>query len=63
MERKHVFSESEAVSTWDKPVVAVAVRNGIVNGTDAGLMPGSDITRAETAAIVLRLLKKAKLID
>jgi hypothetical protein len=33
------------------------------NGTDAGLMPASDITRAETAAIVQRMLKKAKLID
>ncbi|GAA3413850.1 InlB B-repeat-containing protein [Paenibacillus hodogayensis] len=58
-----MFSDSEAVSAWAKPAVALAVRNGIVNGTDAGLMPASDITRAETAAIVQRMLRKAKLID
>ncbi|NHN32239.1 S-layer homology domain-containing protein [Paenibacillus agricola] len=58
-----MFSGSEAVSAWAKPAVASAVRNGIVNGTDAGLMPASNITRAETAAIVQRMLKKVKLID
>jgi hypothetical protein len=31
--------------------------------TDTGLMPASDITRAETAALVQMMLKKAKLID
>lgn len=58
-----MFSGSEAISAWAKPAVALAVKNGIVGGTDAGLMPGSDITRAETAAIVQRMLRKAKLID
>ncbi|MCU6791576.1 InlB B-repeat-containing protein [Paenibacillus sp. WQ 127069] len=63
VETLSMFSRSESVSVWAKPAVASAVRNGIVNGTDAGLMPGSDITRAETAAIVQRMLRKAKLID
>ncbi|WP_193556127.1 InlB B-repeat-containing protein [Paenibacillus ginsengarvi] len=58
-----IFSDSQAVSTWAKPAVALVVKNGIVDGTGAGLKPASDITRAETAAIIQRMLKKAKFID
>ncbi|RKN82014.1 InlB B-repeat-containing protein [Paenibacillus ginsengarvi] len=54
---------SEAVSAWAKPAVATAVKLGIMNGSEAGLMPGSPITRAETAAVVQRMLQKAGLID
>ncbi|OPH46621.1 hypothetical protein BC351_14130 [Paenibacillus ferrarius] len=51
------------VSAWAKQAVATVVKSGIVSGSDQGLQPTSDITRAETAAIVQRLLKTAKLID
>jgi hypothetical protein len=57
------FSRGNEVSSWAKPAVAMAVKYEIINGSDAGLMPNSDITRAETAVIVQRMLKKAKLID
>lgn len=56
------YSDGGAVQDWARQAVAVAVSNGLVSGSDAGLLPISDITRAETAAIVQRLLEKAKLI-
>ncbi|QJD85700.1 S-layer homology domain-containing protein [Cohnella herbarum] len=54
---------NEEISVWAKPAVASAVKIGIVNGSDAGLKPASEMTRAETAVIVQQMLKKAKLID
>ncbi|WP_256759466.1 InlB B-repeat-containing protein [Cohnella sp. WQ 127256] len=57
------FAGNEEISAWAKPSVALAAKIGIVNGSDAGLRPTSEITRAETAAIVQRMLRKAKLID
>ncbi|MFB5761966.1 cadherin-like beta sandwich domain-containing protein [Paenibacillus medicaginis] len=57
------FADGAAVDAWAKQSVAVAVKSGLVQGRDAGLKPTSDITRAETAAIVQRMLEKAKLID
>lgn len=56
------FSDSTAVGTWAKQGVAAAVKSGLVSGSDAGLLPVSNITRAETAAIVQRMLEKAQLI-
>lgn len=57
------FPDSGAISNWAKAAIISAVKNGIVNGTETGLKPNSSITRAETASIVQRVLKKAKLID
>lgn len=56
------FPDGMEVHSWAKDAVAAAVDNGLVNGTSTGLMPKSLITRAETAAIVQRLLIQAKLI-
>ena len=58
-----VLAGNEEISAWAKPAVALSVKIGIVDGSDVGLMPASEITRAETAAIVQRMLRKAKLID
>ncbi|GFZ94672.1 hypothetical protein GCM10008018_46300 [Paenibacillus marchantiophytorum] len=57
------FTDGAAVDAWAKQAVAATVRSGLVQGRDAELKPMSDITRAETAAIVQRMLEKAKLID
>jgi hypothetical protein len=56
------YSDGTAVDAWAKQAVAAVVKSGLVQGSDAGLMPTSDITRAETAAIIQRMLEKAKLI-
>ncbi|WP_079911359.1 InlB B-repeat-containing protein [Paenibacillus sp. 32352] len=56
------FTDGASVHNWAKASVAVAVRSQLVNGSDAGLLPASDITRAETAAIIQRMLVKAGLI-
>ncbi|MCZ8515513.1 S-layer homology domain-containing protein [Paenibacillus filicis] len=57
------FADGSAVDAWAKQAVAATVKIGLVSGSDAGLQPASNITRAETAAIVQRMLIKAKLID
>lgn len=56
------FPDGMEVHSWAKDAVAAAVENGMVNGTSMGLMPKNLITRAETAAIVQRMLIKANLI-
>ncbi len=56
------FSDAESVHGWARQSVAAAVMSGLVHGSGAALRPNSDITRAETAAIVQRMLEKAGLI-
>jgi hypothetical protein len=56
------FSDGRAVHVWAKQAVAAVISNGLVSGSNEGLLPTSNITRAETAAIVERMLEKAKLI-
>jgi hypothetical protein len=36
---------------------AVCVKKGLIKGSNGQIEPGDEITRAETAAIVLRILK------
>ncbi|ANY65532.1 hypothetical protein BBD42_02915 [Paenibacillus sp. BIHB 4019] len=57
------FTDGAAVDAWAKQAVAATINSGLVQGRDAGLKPASNITRAETAAIVQRMLIKAELID
>ncbi|WP_408638557.1 S-layer homology domain-containing protein [Paenibacillus baimaensis] len=57
------FADSKAVNVWAKQAVAATLMKQLVNGSDSGLMPLSNITRAETAVIVQRMLDAAKLIN
>lgn len=57
------YGDSASVSGYAKAAVASALKNGIVQGADGSLNPDSNVTRAETAAIVKRLLVKAGLIN
>ena len=57
------FADGTSVAAWARTAVAAAVKQGLVNGSQAGLNPASNITRAETATIVQRMLQKAALID
>ncbi|NMO94940.1 InlB B-repeat-containing protein [Paenibacillus lemnae] len=57
------FADQAQVAPWAKPAMAAAVKFGLVQGSNKGLMPAGNLTRAETAAIVQRFLMKASLID
>jgi hypothetical protein len=57
------FADGSDVSRWARPAVAQAVRSGLLQGFPSGLLPKKDMTRAEAAAVVQRLLIEAKLID
>ncbi|AWP29292.1 hypothetical protein B9D94_22935 [Paenibacillus sp. Cedars] len=57
------FADRASVAIWAQQAVAATVKMGLVSGSDTGLQPKSDITRAETAVIVQRMLEKAGLID
>jgi hypothetical protein len=57
------FADREEIAPWAKQAIAAAVEGGLVNGSSAGLLPKSHVTRAETAAMIQRMLVKAKLIQ
>ena len=51
------FSDAAQVSAYARSAVAALVRLGVVQGDEAGrLNPGSNITRAEMAVILHRVL-------
>ncbi len=56
------FSDTAGISSYAKQGVALCIKNGIFSGNNAKLMPKDNYTRAESAVVVLRLLKKANLI-
>ena len=57
------FSDGSRVASWAKSFAAGCVNTGTVNGRANGdVAPKDNITRAETAAIVKRLLQKSNLI-
>lgn len=58
-----VFADRQELADWAKEAAAAMVQQSLVAGNGAGLTPSADITRAETTAMVQRVLKAAKLID
>lgn len=56
------YSDGSQVQAWAAEPVASAIKQGLVQGADGKLMADADISRAQTAAIVKRLLAKAGLI-
>lgn len=58
-----VFTDQAEISGWAKDAVSAAVRNQLVEGSLGGLHPKDEVTRAETAALVRRLLQKSDLIN
>ncbi|WP_186445525.1 cadherin-like beta sandwich domain-containing protein [Paenibacillus cremeus] len=57
------FADGATVSGWAKQATAATVKHQLVEGSNIGLQPSSEITRAETAVIVQRMLAKARLIN
>lgn len=57
------FTDISQASEWAKEGIAVCVRTGIISGRSNGLAaPKANITRAEVAAMIKRLLQKSNLI-
>ncbi|WP_405159181.1 S-layer homology domain-containing protein [Paenibacillus sp. FSL H8-0283] len=56
------YSDSAKVQAWAAEPVASAIKQELVQGADGKLMSDADISRAQSAAIVKRLLAKAGLI-
>lgn len=57
------FADSLEVSPWAKADVAKTVDSGLAQGTGQKLAPKANITRAETATLIQRLLSKFNLIN
>ncbi|QHW33714.1 hypothetical protein GZH47_24895 [Paenibacillus rhizovicinus] len=57
------YRDFASIGTWAAPSAAILIQNGLVQGGDGQLRPTGQITRAETAVIVVRLLQQAGLID
>lgn len=57
------FADAGDVSAWAEQAVAATVAKQLVQGNNGQLKPQSEITRAETATIVQRLLVETHLID
>ena len=58
MDAEAEFSDSNAVSDYAKEAVKKLCGAGIINGSDGKFNPKSNLTRAEAAAIISRLLEK-----
>ncbi|WP_136607420.1 S-layer homology domain-containing protein [Paenibacillus dokdonensis] len=56
------FRDQAEFSTWARNGAALNIQYGIIQGDQQQAHPGQNITRAETAAIVERLLQALKLI-
>lgn len=57
------FADAGGVGAWARDAVASVVDAGLAQGANGKLNPGAGITRAETAAMVRRLLVKAGYIN
>lgn len=51
------FSDGHTVAAWAKDLVAAVVASGYVGGSDGQIKPNDNITRAEFAAVMDRLVK------
>jgi len=56
------FADANQLGGWAGLAASLNIRHGIVEGSNNQLRPLANVTRAETAALVQRLLQKAKLI-
>ena len=57
------FTDADSVGTWAIDAAKWNVGSGLIQGADGKLSPNANITRAESATIILRLLQKAGLVD
>jgi hypothetical protein len=51
------------VAAWARAAAAFSVGSGLIVGNGGLIRPEDNITRAESAAVILRLLQKSGLVD
>ena len=56
------FIDGKNLSAWARQPAAAVIRSGLVVGSEGYARPEKNITRAETAAIIRRLLEKSEFI-
>lgn len=58
------FSDEDSIKDWAREAAQWNVGSGLIQGNDQGQISGGDnITRGETATVILRLLQQAGLVD
>ena len=57
------FSDAADVSSWEQVAAQWNVGSGLIQGNNGQINATDNITRSETATIILRLLQKAELVD
>lgn len=57
------FTDQNEVADWAEKATLFNVSGGLIVGSDNQLRPNDAITRAESAAVILKLLQKSGLID
>lgn len=57
-EKETEFSDMENISPWAVSGVMLAAANGIINGNDGRFDPQGSTTRAQAAAVILRVMNK-----
>ncbi|NLO39017.1 MAG: S-layer homology domain-containing protein [Ruminiclostridium sp.] len=57
------FADADSISSWAEDAAKWSVGSGLIQGVNGKLNPTANITRAESAVIILRLLQKAGLVD
>ena len=57
------YIDQSAISTWAREAVEYNLKVGLMKGSNGQLKPRDNITRAEAAVTILRLLQKSHLID
>ncbi|MCR8635484.1 cadherin-like beta sandwich domain-containing protein [Paenibacillus radicis (ex Xue et al. 2023)] len=57
------FTDGSKIPAWAKKDLAVAVKNNILQGDNGQISADDNVTRAQTAAMLRRLLQQANLIN
>ncbi|MDP4092738.1 MAG: S-layer homology domain-containing protein [Bacillota bacterium] len=57
------FKDNSGIAKWAMQSIALCVRSEVAAGSNGMLTPKNNITRAETTALVMRMLQKAELIN
>ncbi|GKS11743.1 hypothetical protein YDYSY3_27430 [Paenibacillus chitinolyticus] len=59
---EHSFSDADKIPSWGAPYVAAAAKAGLIQGRDNNeFEPTATATRAESATMILSLLKYLKM--
>lgn len=60
---EELIAEYQIPDNWARPALLFAVRNGLLAGKQNGLCPEDRITRAEAAAILMKLVGTSQAVD